>query len=206
MTDDDIGIGDVMRLNSRKIENRLSRIKHKYIAKPMKDKPIVGGGRINVGRDLNDYISPIILRWFLQLRVSSDNDDVAKALTSVKELVDIVIVSNQPEPGNDALTDDVITQALTSVKELVDIVIVSKQPKLGFSERIKNWLDSQYANEDPTKYEVEEYVTRLIEPADKPEDKRNLKTTRYDKTGGTYEPVHNPSPYQHEWKRVTTQS
>ena len=174
MTDDDIGIGDVMRLNSRKIENRLSRIKHKYIAKPMKDKPIVGGGRINVGRDLNDYISPIILRWFLQLRVSSDNDDVAKALTSVKELV--------------------------------DIVIVSKQPKLGFSELIKNWLDSQFANEDPTKYEVEEYVTRLIEPADNPEDKRNLKTTLYDKTGGTYEPVHNPSPHQHKWKRVTTQS
>jgi len=129
---------DIMRLNTRKIEKRLRRIKRKYQAKPTNDKKmVVGGGRINFRRELGDYISPTMLRWFLQSRMNLGNalseqpdmsltgDTVAQTLESIHELVDGV--SKQPETVSETLADDAAMSVLTSVKELVDGV--SKQPE-----------------------------------------------------------------------------
>jgi hypothetical protein len=72
-------------------------------------------------------------------------------------------------------------------------------PKLQFnpSDKIKQFLDSWWSDEDETKYEVGEYATALGS-----DTKQNLRSTMYDKNGTVQQP--NAASYQHQWKEPQT--
>ena len=103
---DGIGIRELMCLNPRKIEKkRLRRIKSKYKAKPLNDKEIVGGGQINFRRDFGNYISPTMLRWFLQSRVNLGNDAITETLTNVSDFIGALSM----QPTQEATADVELT-------------------------------------------------------------------------------------------------